>query len=123
MKKQYEKPEQITGIIESITKSEKKNAEYLGNSDYYVMTLKLKDNDKEYEYNIPEKESFEFVVGEEVFFRSKNFNSKNKIAYKSLGKKIHPETSFTLGADLMEKLKIRDEQLSKKPFPNKIKPQ
>lgn len=122
MKNRYEKPEQITGVIESIIKSEKKNAEYLGNSDYYVITLKLKDSDKEYEYNMPEKESFEFSVGEAVFFRSKNFNSKNKIAYKSLGKKIDPDTFLKTSADLLEKLKMRDEQSSKRTSTNKIKP-
>jgi hypothetical protein len=122
MKKKYEKPEHITGTLEKLVKSEKKSGEYLGNSDYYVMSLKLKDNDRLYEYNLAERESFEFVVGDELFFRSSNFNDKNKIAHKSLGKKIKPEAGFTISEDLMEILRIKEEQAAKKPVINKIKP-
>lgn len=121
--KKYEKqkPIQITGVIESIEKSELKKTEYLGNSDYFVVILKLKENDNKYEYNVPEKESFDFKIGEEIFFRSLSFDGKNKIAFKSLGKKINPEHYAELGSALIDELRLRNECSVKKS--NKIKPQ
>lgn len=116
------KPEQITGVIENIEKSELKKADYLGNSDYYVISIKLEGNDKIYDYSIPERESFEFKVGEEVFFRSTTFKDKNKVSHKSFGKKFKAESSFELSSDLLAKLKDRDDRIDRKVNSNKIKP-
>ncbi len=110
-----QKPEIISGIIEVLQKGEVKKGEYLGNSDYSVISIKLKDNEKIYEYNLSVKEDFDIKVGDNVFFRSNSFNGKNRIIHKSLGKKINleSENKLEISNDLLEKLNQQK---------NKIKP-
>lgn len=121
-KNKSNKAEQITGIIEEMSKSELKKSEYLGNSDYYIISLKLENNDKKFEYTIPEKEEFEFKVGDDVFFRSTELKDKNKVSHKSFGKKFKIESDFELSEDLLSKLKERNDIIDKKNLKHKIRP-
>lgn len=120
-KKTRNLPEQITGVIESIEKSDIKKAEYLGNSDYYVVSFKIEGNDKTFEYSIPEKEVFEFKVGEEVFFRSTEIQDRNKVSHKSFGRKFNVDSEFELSPELLAKLKDRNEIIDNRKT-NKFKP-
>lgn len=128
-KKANNKPFQVKGIIEEITKGEEQKGAWLGNDSYNVYTLTV--DGKAYNCNVSVNEKFEFKVGDDVFFRAKKFDKNVQIERRSLGINVPlpQDQQITLSDDILRKLKERSDSLKSeeslavsKPSSPKFKP-
>lgn len=128
-KKAVNKPFQVKGIIENIQKGEEQKGAYLGNDNYCVYTLTVAK--QEYTCNVSVNESFDFKVGDDVFFRAKKYDKSVQLEKRSLGFNvaIPQDTTVTLSEDMLRKLKERSDNIKvedtkpvSKQTPTKFKP-